>query len=115
MDFNRASINIENIVKIFEERKKCHGPHYENTITAAKCLTFKGMALQRKSDPPACPNDNKENLKISTRKRLLDGEEVDLPKWDRILDPTHLPEDVDSHLTFCDKEIRNLSKRLGTE
>jgi hypothetical protein len=35
MDSCRASKKIENIVKIFEERKKCHGPYYENAITSA--------------------------------------------------------------------------------
>jgi hypothetical protein len=37
MDLYRASKTTENTVKIFEEKKKCHGP-YENAITAAKLL-----------------------------------------------------------------------------
>jgi hypothetical protein len=48
-DLYRTSKKIENTVKIFEERKKCHGPYYENAIIAAKCLTFKGIALHRKN------------------------------------------------------------------
>jgi hypothetical protein len=59
MHLYRASKKMENIVKKFEERKKCHRPHYENSITALTCLTFKGIALHRKNvknDPPICRN-----------------------------------------------------------
>jgi hypothetical protein len=114
-DFYRANKKIENSVKISEERNKCHRPYYENTITAAKCLTFKETAFHRKKlkkDPPICPNASYEKLKMSIAKRLLDDEEANLLKWADILDPTHWPEDVDSHLTVGEKEIRNLSKRL---
>jgi hypothetical protein len=74
----------KNIVKIFEERMKCHGPFYENAITAAKCLTFKGISLYRrnvKNDPPVCPNAFYNFLKMSIAKSLIDTEEADFPKW----------------------------------
>jgi hypothetical protein len=51
---------------------------------------------------------NPEDVKT---KRLLDDKAI-LPKWAHILDPTHWQEDVDSYLTFGEKEIGNLSKRL---
>jgi hypothetical protein len=43
---------------------------------------------------------------------MLDDEEANFPKWARILDPTHWPEDIDTHLTFVEKQIRNMSKIL---
>jgi hypothetical protein len=50
----RASKKKENVIKIFEERKKCHGPFCENAITAAKCLTFKGISLFRRNVKNDC-------------------------------------------------------------
>jgi hypothetical protein len=68
MYFNRASKNIENIVKIFKERKKCHQPHYENAIKAAKSLSpSKELPSTEKNvqnDPLISPNAFYENLKI---------------------------------------------------
>jgi hypothetical protein len=53
--------------------------------TAAKCLTFKGIAFHRKNvkknDLPICLNTFYENLKMSIAQRLLDDEEADLLKW----------------------------------
>lgn len=46
--FYRGSKNIANIIKISEKRNKCHQPHWDNAITAAKSLTSKRTAPLKK-------------------------------------------------------------------
>ena len=53
-----------------------------------------------------------KKLKESVEQRLLSSEDADLADWARVLDIKQWPDNIDTHLTFGEAEIRNLSTRL---
>ena len=53
-----------------------------------------------------------KKLKESIEQRLLSNEDADLAYSARVLNLKQWPDNIDTHLTFGEAEIRNLSKRL---
>jgi len=115
MDLYRADQKIKALAQVFEERQIISGPYYKIAATAADTKLFKGVSLHKKdckNDPPIDVKAFYKKLKESVEQRLLSSEDADLADWARVLDVKQWPDNIDTHLTFGEAEIRNLSTRL---
>ena len=115
IDIYRADQKIKAVIQIFEERQIIPGPYYKIAATAVDSNLFKGVSLHTKnctSDPPIDVKAFYKKLQESIEQRLLSSEDAEFAYWARVLDTNQWPDNIGTHLTFGETEMRNLSTRL---
>ncbi|KAK0048443.1 E3 SUMO-protein ligase [Biomphalaria pfeifferi] len=115
IDIYKADKKIKAVIQIFEERQIIPGPYYKIAATAVDSNLFKGVSLHTKnctSDPPIDVKAFYKKLQESIEQRLLSSEDAELAYWARVLDTKQWPDNIGTHLTFGETEMRNLSTRL---
>lgn len=114
IDLYKANRNIKNTVQLFEERIENPGPYYTMSLQSQKNMKFKGIELHtnERHSPAISSSAFYKSLKEAVGKRLLEGDDADLPECAKILDSKYWPENPGKHLTFGEAEIRKLARKF---
>ncbi|KAJ9578082.1 hypothetical protein L9F63_025058 [Diploptera punctata] len=77
-------------------------------------MKFKGIELHKneRHGSAISSTDFYKSLKEAIRKRLLEGDDADLPEYAKVFDSKYWSENSGKHLTFGEAEIRKLARKF---